>query len=304
MATYIYTRAETAHQTDQQVKSCKAILSLHGLKADDGGIKQEIGHAAGSTVIDYLVEHLKMGDTLAVSKPSVIHPDPLRLIEIAGRLYGKGINLLVADQPSGRLDLNVLRSLLEPLQAQKNRIEQLQDQLQQIELEHQKEFAEYQRGLEAQISAYLAARGITLAHLLKPAGPIEGTSPVARPDQGRRVRELREQLHLSQTEAGALVDPALDKSAVSRIETQGSGAPRYADLSGALEVEVILKDIDAKKRAKGLNPRGAEPDSPEIAHIKAAVAGTVTPGPSIGKAQRLRNPQAWADEQLAKTTAT
>lgn len=308
MATYIYTRAETAHQTDQQVKSCKAILSLHGLKADDGGIKQEIGHAAGSTVIDFLVDHCRAGDTVAVTKPSVLYPEPLRLIEIAGQLYGKGINLLVADQPGGRLDLNVLRSIVEPLKAQQAKIDKLQDQLQQIELEHEKEFDEYQKGLEKQISAYLAARGITLSHLLRPAGPIEGTSPVPRPDQGRRVRELREQLHLSQTEAGKLVDPVLDKSAVSRIETQGGGAPGYADLSSALEVEAILKSHEAKQRAKGINPRGPEPESDAIRHIREAVAGTVQPGPSIGKPQKLSDPtdieQAWADAKLASSTAT
>lgn len=318
MSVFIYTRAETAHQTENQVKSAKAILALHGLKVDDGGIKQEIGHAAGSTVIEYLVDHCKAGDTVAVTKPSVLYPEPLRLIEIAGQLYGKGINLLVADQPGGRLDLNVLRSIVEPLKAQQAKIDKLQDQLQQIELEHQKEFDEYQRGLEKQISAYLAARGITLSHLLRPAGPIEGTSPVPRPDQGRRIRELREQLHLSQTDAGKLVDPPMDKSAVSRCETVGGAAPRYDDLSAAIEVEAILKSHEAKQKARGINPN-PEPENLAVAHIRQAVQqGTSSDTTELwkqaevdgklGKPQKLSDPtdieKAWADAKLASSVAT
>jgi transcriptional regulator with XRE-family HTH domain len=290
MSVYIYTRADSSHQTDQQASACKAILNLHGLAVSKGGYRQEIGFANGDEVISRLIAHGK-GDTIAVASPSRLHPNPLRLIELASQALANGVNLLVADQPSGRLDLNLLRSLTEPLTAQQNRIEALQKELQEKDAEHQREYVEFQNALEAQVASYLAARGVTLAHLLKPQGPIEGTSPVARPDEGRRVRELREQLHLSQTEAGALVNgPALDKSAVSRIETQGSGAPRYADLSSALEVEAILKSHEAKQRAKGINPFGAEPDPFE--HITAAVRGSIQPKLSA------------LDEELAARTAT
>lgn len=278
--------------TDGQTASIKMILQLHGHVVGAGNWKREVTYNGDTVIKDFLLKNAKPGDVIAVAKPSCIHPDPSQLIEIAGQFLAKGINLLVADQPAGKLDLQVLRSLSEPLSAMQAHIDALQKELQEKAAEHQKEFSTFQKGLEKQVGKYLADRGITLAHLLKPERNIEGGSPVPRPEQGSKVRELREKLHLNQSEAGALVTPPLDKAAVSRIESQGSGAPRYSDLSVALDIEYVLKNEEAKQRARGVNPRGSAPEDPRVQHIKDAVLGKLTDGLS----QIERD---WADAQAA-----
>lgn len=257
---------------DAQTASIKLVLQLNGYAVGTGNWKSEVTYNGDTVIRDHLLKNAKPGDVIAVAKPSCIHPEPLQLIDIASQFMAKGAVLLVASAPGGHLDLQVLRSLSEPLFAMQSRIDDLTRELQEQAAEHAAEFSQFQTALETQIASYLQERGVTLAHLLKPKGDIEGGSPVARPDEGRKVRDLREKLHLSQSEAGALVEPSLDKAAVSRCESLGSAAPRYSEYSVALDVEYVLKNEEAKQRARGVNPNPT-PENEAIVAVRNKILG-------------------------------
>jgi hypothetical protein len=125
-------------------------------------------------------------------------------------------------------------------------VEKLKAQIEAQARDHREEMNAYAKQYEANIIQVLRERGLSLTSLVSDR---EAPKP-DRPDLGRELRELRESLKLTQTEAGAIVKPdALDKSVVSRIEATGDAHKAYAVYSSFLRAEKIKRDRAAKAKA-------------------------------------------------------
>lgn len=277
MTVYAYRRPSGARNSpgdfEHQQEAIRAICKLQNLTISNGCWKEEVGPETEIATAYLLGEGgAKSGDVVVFATPSVLHPNPIRALDIASQLVGKGVRLVVASGPGGNLDLAGLRANLQPLEAQQKIIEDLKAQLAEAEQEHQKDFAEYQKALEAQTMKLLKDRGVTLAQLLKPSASLDtGESDIQRPDEGKRLRSLREGLGFSGEFAGKLLDPPIDKSAVSKIEAFGSGAARYEDYRSALLIEQGLKHAREIKRSQGIADAVKRPQKAEQV-IKKAVA--------------------------------
>lgn len=265
MSTTAYSRQggdHSNHALVQERSAMKMVATLLGLN-----IETFVEEVPGTDIaIKQLLSTSGPGTTIVIATPSALSAKPNFMIDLASQFLAKGVRLVVADQPSHRFDIEGLRANLAPLNALQAKVEELEARLQEQEIEHNKEFSDYQAVLEKTLMDGLAARGVSLSHLLRPTSQIDTASVAPRPDQGRELKKWRDELGYSQDFAGQLVSPPLPKSAISKLEANGSSEPRYGEYQAELQVAYILKQTERKKLAQGINPR---PDVGAQARSKA-----------------------------------
>jgi hypothetical protein len=247
-AVYVYRRGGSGqHALDEQAKACKMIATLKGLTITDW--KDE---TVGSLMIEHLQNSMSDGSTLIFADPSTLHPRPSEGIKIASALLAKNVNLICASGPGGQYDLYGLRANLEPILALEKQVEDLKAELLAKDAEHQADFDAFQKALEKQMLEMLNKRGVTIAQLLRPAA-IDTSSLVPRPDEGKKLRALRESLKFTQADVAAMLFPPADKNVVSRAETIGSAEARYEDVLMVLQVVEIQRAQIARQALRGNN---------------------------------------------------
>lgn len=249
---YAYIRPQTERtpksELTRQRAAINAIAGLLGLTISENGWGEE-AFSSHDAVLQTFVQRLGLNDVLIVSQPSTLSTRPMKLLEIAGILAGKGVRLVVADQPGGSLNLESFRASLEPLLALETENNALRAELTRKQAEHDAEFEIFAKQYEEQIMGALQKRGVRLGALLRPDNS-DIPAAIDRPDEGRKLKEIRERLGMSQEQAGKLVEPPLNKGTVSRIESTGSAAPSYAEYAAAIDTAGILAAAAERKRLK------------------------------------------------------
>jgi hypothetical protein len=244
-----YTRSSSTHDLEAQSKTIRLAASLYGHNIDNGGWKNE-PLASSDNQITHLLETASPGTTLIIANPYVLSAKPSLALSKAREAIGRGINLVIASEAGGVPNLAALNAVLAPIEILEARIAELEGELSRKDSELAEEMDNFQRAIEEKTIELLAQRGITFGHLLRPTGKLEATSLVAKPNEGRALKALREDLKYSQADVGALVDPPVDKSVVSRAETNGSQEPRYMDILEALQMAAIQQEQIARQAVK------------------------------------------------------
>lgn len=258
-------RGANNHSMQEMAETIRLIAKLQGLSISTSGWHDE--QSADSTnTIDHLVNATKPGDTIIIPSITAFSHMPSKAIEIASKFIAKGVRIVAADAPGGNLDLQGLRANLIPMAVLERKVEELQAELAAKDAEHEAEFDQFQAALEAKTIEFLGSRGITLTHLLRTTGDLSNTSIVARPFEGKQLKQAREALGYTQAEIAAMLDPPVDKSVISKIEAEGSAHLRYEDYKTELMVAEILAE-QAAKTSRQPKPAPAHMDAELLSRI-------------------------------------
>ncbi|WP_457301572.1 hypothetical protein [Phyllobacterium sp. P5_D12] len=246
-----YTRSSAAHEMENQSKTLRLAAQLYGHIIDRWHNEPL---SSNDNLIDHLLEVTSPGTTLIIANPYVLSAKPSLALSKAREAIGKGLNLVIASEAGGVPNLASLTAVLAPIESLEARIAELEGELSRKDQELAEEMDAFQKAIEEQTVAALAARGISLGALLRqPTGTLKPGDTVARPDQGRALKALRERLSFSQSDVSALLDPPVDKSVISRIEAEGSAHARYEDYELALQTETVRREQLDRKAKRGVN---------------------------------------------------
>lgn len=262
MRIFAYKRPNS--KTATQEAAVKAALTLHGLEIGLGNWRVE-DTAQSNVAIEGLIAQLRPEDVVAIAEPSVLSPKATQMLSYASQIMAKGVRIICASLPGGRMDLELIREHLEPLRALEKQVDDLNAQLERERKQHDADFGEFAASFEKRTLEELQKRGVRLGAILG-----SNFKMPDRPDQGKALTALREELKLSMDEAGKLI--GADKGTISRIEAQGEAAAKYAEYAEALNVQVTLHRAAQGSKKPGKTPVAPAPKGlfeQEIARLTA-----------------------------------
>ncbi|NTS33894.1 helix-turn-helix domain-containing protein [Phyllobacterium sp. BT25] len=246
-ACYAYARNTATFKTDKQFAAIKAVSLPLGIVTYTMHTENEIG---GEDILLALIDQLRANDTLLIADIFILSPRPSRLLALLCEVVGKGVRVVAASL-AGEINLPLLRSYTVHFVEMEEKLLAAEAKLIERERLHRIEMDTYASEYEAHLLKLLQKHGVNLLTLVRPANALEGDAP-KNPAQGRELREMREKLGLTGEQAGALCQPVIGKSQVSRIESEGSGAAHYENLKYALVTAEVLARYDQTRRAKAI----------------------------------------------------